>query len=129
MAEAAIRIGAINTDWTNRHPNVNTTAALAEDLAQRLRDKVPTVLTLSEVCAAKLLEEITKKVEHYEGVCHKLSYDQIVQLWDMRTIDLWSYIPTDRSSYGLKPRQIYGRTFATYGSWTGSLTRISSFAS
>ena len=87
MAEAAIRIGAINTDWTNRHPNVNTTAALAEDLAQRLRDKVPTVLTLSEVCAAKLLEEITEEVEHYEGVCHQLAYNRIVQLWDSRTYE------------------------------------------
>lgn len=102
-AEAAIRIGAINTDWTNRHKNVNTTAALADDLAQRLRDKAPTVLTLSEVHTARLLEAITNKVEHYEGVCHKLAYDRIVQLWDSRR---WS-------SYGLKPWQIHGRTFVT----------------
>ena len=120
MAEAAIRIGAINTDWTNRHPNVNTTAALAEDFAQRLRDKVPTVLTLSEVCAAKLLEGITEEVEQYEGVCHQLAYDRIVQLWDSCIV---------LSSGGLSPRQIYGRAFAAYGSWTESLTCISSFAS
>ena len=46
-----------------------------------------TVLTLSEVCAAKLLEEITEEVEQYEGVCHQLAYDRIVQLWDSRTYE------------------------------------------
>ena len=48
---------------------------------------VPTVLTLSEVHTAKLLEEITEEVEQYEGVCHQLAYDRIVQLWDSRTYE------------------------------------------
>ena len=40
-----------------------------------------------QVCAAKLLEEITEEVEQYEGVCHQLAYDRIVQLWDSRTYE------------------------------------------
>ena len=87
-AEEAIRIGAINTDWTNRHVSVNNTDKLADDLAQRLRDKAPTVLTLSEVSAVSLCDRVTDRVENYKGVCGLFtSRDKIVQLWDTRTYE------------------------------------------
>ena len=86
--EAAINIGAINTDATNRHQDVNRKHSLATYLAQGLISRRPTVLTLSEVSPSTLHKEIIKYAGNYQAECVNLtSHDRIVQLWDADTYE------------------------------------------
>lgn len=80
MAEPVrVKIGAINTDWTNRSL---TAPQLKDDILSRLRAERPAVLTLSEVAPKSLLEEITQPNNNYVGISEKIGYDQIVQVWN-----------------------------------------------
>lgn len=86
---ATIKIGAINTDATNRDRKVNDTVKLAENIARRLRARKPTVLTLSEVFSVKLHKYIVDEVDYkYHSVCKEFtSADRIVQLRDADTYE------------------------------------------
>lgn len=86
---ATIKIGAINTDATNRDRKVNSTVKLAKNIAGRLRAREPTVLTLSEVSSVKLHTDIVDEVDYkYHSVCEAFaSSDRIVQLWDADTYE------------------------------------------
>lgn len=96
-----IKLGAINTDHTNRDEAVATPKKLADDITQRLCTDQPAVLTLSEVSPQSLLRHITEQLgTKYTGVCEKLSYDKIVQLWDCGIYERNKDFPVEVSNVG-----------------------------
>lgn len=91
--ELCVRLGALNTDWTNRHASINT----PETLAAHVRDTVvetlamPDVVTLSELSSARTGSRILSLPEMtlYDGFPFKVDRDHVQTLF--RT-DRWQLV-------------------------------------
>lgn len=89
--EFATSVGALNLDWTNRHPSINRPATLANRVRADIEHLLarPTIVTVSELSSARTGHLFnTGPLTNYDTTLFKVGRDFLQTLWDSDTFAL-----------------------------------------